>query len=247
MENRMNYYYNSSIITIRNAAIGDVPAIEYMYRKIAITKDNYKTALPEGNGTFTSRGGMFEISSAGMIRERLEDENQFVLVAEVDGVPMSMLWYGKVDQESFKKVIPFSGQEEQVAYVLNRLKENNLGCANEIISLKSSCSRVIPYLLNLEMINSLMKIGLEEFILEIYRIDGYRDVSGYHRSGLFNRASANIIEKNGGVKIGYLPQKNVSLDGYQAEITPIIYFLNCRQSKDIILDLLSGRGCTHVG
>ena len=84
--------------------------------------------------------------------------------------------------------------------------------------------------------------SIEDLILEIYRVDGYTDSTGHHRSDLFNHASAGVIEHNGGVRIGYTPQKHVTVDCFTVQITPVIYILNCEHSWNIIMDLLMGKG-----
>lgn len=238
----MEYGYNSSIIQIRDANENDADAIAQMYRDIAVTARNYREALDRDNGTFGHRGGMFEISDARMIRQRIADKNESVLIADVDNEPVSMLWFGLAGPEHFRNITPFPGCEERVARVNRKMNENRLGCAKEIVSLNAHCSHILPYLLNLEMIHAFLDRSIEDLILEIYRVDGYTDSTGHHRSDLFNHASAGVIEHNGGVRIGYTPQKHVTVDCFTVQITPVIYLLNCEHSWNIIMDLLMGKG-----
>ena len=240
----MQYYTSndSHDILIREAQPSEAPLIADLYKTISVNDGNYREKLSaDSEQSFARRGGMFEISDTSDILKRITDTKEKVTVGLFDGDICSMLWYGRWQGE-LPELIPNDAGKEWSPKIRELYKEGKLGYSKEIISVTTEASGVMPFALFANMMADYANDGVTHTVGDVFRVDGYRDAEGFHETELLNNASFHFLEKSGGIHLGCLKQKAVTIDSFDVYITPYAFIWDTAKSYDTIIKILNNKG-----
>ena len=229
-------------IVIRPMLPDDAERVAALYLQIAVTKDNYRERLSEGENSFQRRGGMFLINDAERMRAILADDAERELVGEYAGELCGMLWYGAWENELVDALTLFPAHAASGEVLQRRIKEGTIAYAKEIISQKPAPGNIMALSLFRTMLRDLSARGYQSTCGEVFRVDGYDDASGSHRQELLNTASYNMLKKTGGCHIGTAKPKQRVMKDFTVHISPQIFLWDNAESEKIITGLLSAKG-----
>ena len=237
----MNFRKDNDIITVRPAELSDAKTIGKMYKAIAVTDDNYRLVLSDGEKSFSKRGGMFEIPSEEEIIKIIEDDRYKINVGEYNGFADSVIWYTMPDRYTYSTLKPDSGSEDKVSFVLSNLETGKLGLGKEIIS---TCTNphIAPYALFCFMMYDYFTNKVPYMTGEVYTVNSYEDSRGITYCNLLNIPSFNVLSKSSGFLIGHTAPKTVKFNTFTVNITPNVFFWDTDKAFNTTKEILYSKG-----
>lgn len=216
----------------------DLTAAAALYRAVAVTRENHRLRLKEGEHSFRSHGGMFQIQDLTVLTKLLHDPREHVRLAWYNGEPRGLLWFGSWEAEAFAGLEPFpeSGCESDVLRCLG--SQGLLGYAKEIIVTPPAPSRVTARQLFLEMMLFFERSGKPYVTGEVYKVTEFEDESGQHSCDMLNMASYSTLLQTGGKPLGQTPPRKMVLDGFSVTVRPQIFLWESANSVRLLQSLL---------
>ena len=238
----MKLLSGTDTISIRPAEREDAPFLAGLYRTIAVTRENYRQVLGDGERSFARCGGMFEISSEERLRQVIEDPQERIIVGAYNDKPCAMLWYGMAKEGLFHTLHPVGGFEGIPAFLTREIRAKRMGYAEEIISIVEGCPHVMPFALFCAMMEDYSAAGIPHTTGEVFEVTGYDDEEGHAERSLLNGASFRFLMETGGDLVGCTAPKTVKLDGFSVHICPKVFLWDTASSTDVLKKILSEKG-----
>lgn len=243
----MKYSNGRDEIIVREASTDDIKELAALYKRVAITKDNYLVKLNAGDESFENTGGMFIVNDEESLKKIMNSPNEKLLVGLLNGTICGLIWYtikGSFEEYSDISYYPLMDSYKEILDCEN--KEEIISPCGEIIAMGTCVRGVLSFIFFNSMMNSLKEMGYPYHMGEVYRVVAYDDENGHKEANLLNEKSYHFLQNTGGVIIGKAGNKRLEMDGFTVHIKPEVAFFDVNKCAELTAIHLSQKDWKRI-
>lgn len=218
--------YSSTHISFDEATRNDIPEIAELYRKIAITKQNYNEKFDmKSPNSFSRTGGMYIIHTEETLNEIFDEGKSFIAVARENGKIVGSFWVCEYDPH-FVDFLPTESMfkdKKDYDSLLVAIRNKSIIYPRELIIDKDCTARKVSLLLFYTIFKCMHKRGYTHSLGEVYRLHSVIRDDKEIVLNMLNDRSFNMTSSTGGFYLGTSPLFNAECDGFTAVIEAQIF------------------------